>query len=132
MKKVKPSPSELALLKALWRREPLSARELHDRVGPELGWSYSSTRKTLDRMRDKSFVTQSEIHGIHVYSPAIEKVETLASYAKDFAERVLELDGPLPVSMFAGSKLMSDKDIEELQAVLDSWPDSELVNKDGE
>ncbi|WP_444931732.1 BlaI/MecI/CopY family transcriptional regulator [Microbulbifer sp. SSSA002] len=129
MKEVKPSPSELALLKALWKQEPLSARELHDRVGPGLGWSYSSTRKTLDRMRDKSLVAQSEIHGIHVYSPVIDKVETLASYAKDFAERVLELDGPLPVAMFASSKLMNDADIEELQAVLDAWPDSESVNK---
>ncbi|AWF82086.1 penicillinase repressor [Microbulbifer sp. A4B17] len=131
MREIKPSPSELALLKALWKQKPLSARELHDRVKPELEWSYSSTRKTLDRMRDKSLVTQSEIHGIHVYSPTVDKVETLALYARDFAERVLELDGPLPVAMFAGSKLMSEEDIEELQAVLDAWPDSEPDNEDG-
>ena len=39
-----PSMSELCLLKALWKEQPLSAREIHQRVAPELGWSFSSTR----------------------------------------------------------------------------------------
>jgi BlaI family penicillinase repressor len=54
-----PSISELSLLKALWRQQPLSAREIHDAVEAELGWSYSSTRKTLERMLDKGMVRQS-------------------------------------------------------------------------
>ena len=43
-----PSVTELTLLKCLWREQPLSARELHDQAAPELHWSYSSTRKTLE------------------------------------------------------------------------------------
>ena len=46
-----PSMSELSLLKALWRQQPLSAREIHDQVVEEMGWSYSSTRKTLERIQ---------------------------------------------------------------------------------
>ncbi|WP_444885093.1 BlaI/MecI/CopY family transcriptional regulator [Microbulbifer sp. PSTR4-B] len=125
MREAKPSPSELTLLKALWKQSPLSARELHEEVKSELCWSYSSTRKTLDRMRDKSFVIQSEVHGIQVYKAALEKVETLAQYATDFASRVLELDGPLPIAMFANSKLMDDQDLEELQEMLNAWPEAD-------
>ncbi|WP_143731695.1 BlaI/MecI/CopY family transcriptional regulator [Microbulbifer sp. GL-2] len=125
MKESKPSPSELALLKALWKQSPQSAREIHDKVKFELQWSYSSTRKTLDRMRDKSLVIQSEVHGIQVYKAALDKVETLAQYATDFATRVLELDGPLPIAMFANSKLMDEKELEELQEMLNGWPDAD-------
>lgn len=125
MKEAKPSPSELALLKALWKQSPLSAREIHEKVKFELLWSYSSTRKTLDRMRDKSLVIQSEVHGIQVYKAALDKVETLAQYATDFATRVLELDGPLPIAMFANSKLMNEKELEELQEMLNAWPDAD-------
>ena len=32
---------------------------------------------------------------------------TLASFAQDFAKRIFELDGPLPVAMFADSKLVT-------------------------
>ncbi|GAA5444656.1 hypothetical protein Misp06_02846 [Microbulbifer sp. NBRC 101763] len=125
MKEIKPSPTELALLKALWKQSPLSAREIHEKVKSELQWSYSSTRKTLDRMRDKSLVIQSEVHGIQVYKAALDKVETLAHYATDFATRVLELDGPLPIAMFANSKLVDEKELEELQEMLNSWPDAD-------
>ena len=53
-----PSMSELSPLKALWKEQPLSAREIHERVAPDPGWSFSSTRKTLERMLEKSMVGQ--------------------------------------------------------------------------
>ena len=34
-----PSISELSVLKALWKQQPLSAREIHERIQAELGWS---------------------------------------------------------------------------------------------
>ena len=48
-----PSITELTVLKALWKQQPLSAREIHQHIEDELGWSFSSTRKTLERMLDK-------------------------------------------------------------------------------
>ncbi|MEG1116180.1 MAG: BlaI/MecI/CopY family transcriptional regulator, partial [Janthinobacterium sp.] len=62
-----PSVTELSLLKALWKDHPLSARELHARVEEELGWSFSSTRKTLERMLDKGMLLQRSVHGVLVY-----------------------------------------------------------------
>jgi len=59
-----PSLTELILLKALWRKQPLSARENHDSAEHELGWSYSSTRKTLERMLEKGMVSQQVHHGV--------------------------------------------------------------------
>lgn len=43
---------------------------------------------------------------------------TLAALSADFARRVLEIDGPLPTQAFAESRLLSDKEIEQLQALL--------------
>jgi len=118
-----PSISELILLKALWRRQPLSAREIHDEVVEELGWSYSSTRKTLERMFDKGMVRQELRHGVQVYDAALEKVGTLAAFAHDFGRRVMEIDTPLPVTMFTGSKLVDDAELARLEQLLNDWPD---------
>jgi BlaI family penicillinase repressor len=118
-----PSISELTVLKSLWRQHPLSAREIHDQVEGELGWSYSSTRKTLERMLDKGAVRQSTRHGVQVYEAALEKVDTLASFARDFGKRVMELDTPLPVNMFTGSKLVDDAELAQLEQLLNDWPD---------
>jgi len=118
-----PSISELSLLKALWRQQPLSAREIHDAVVDELGWSYSSTRKTLERMFDKGMVRQELRHGVQVYEAVCGKVDTLAAFARDFGRRVMEIDTPLPVNMFTGSKLVDDNELARLEQLLNDWPD---------
>jgi len=118
-----PSISELTILKALWRVQPLSAREIHDQVAEELGWSYSSTRKTLERMLVKGTIRQYAVHGIQVYESALEKVDTLAAFARDFGKRVMELDTPLPVNMFTGSKLVNVDELAQLEQLLIDWPE---------
>ena len=118
-----PLITELSLLKALWREQPLSAREIHERVEDELGWSYSSTRKTLERMLEKRMVSQHLRHGVQVYEAVLDKVDTLAAFAHDFGKRVMEIDTPLPVTMFTGSKLVDEQELVRLEHLLQHWPD---------
>lgn len=120
-----PSISELSLLKALWRQQPLSAREIHERIVDELDWSYSSTRKTLERMLEKGMVRQEVRHGMQVYQAVLEKVDTLAAFAHDFGRRVMEIDTPLPVTMFTGSKLVDEAELAQLEQLLHDWPEDE-------
>lgn len=120
-----PSPTELSLLKALWRDAPLSARALHERVESELGWTFSSTRKTLERMLDKGMVDQQTESGVLVYRPLLEKVGTLAAFARDFSLRVMEMDAPLTAAMFTGSKLVDRDELERLDSLLQDWPEDE-------
>lgn len=120
-----PSTPELCVLKALWRQAPLSAREIHEAVEDELAWSFSSTRKTVERMMEKQMVAQHVRHGVQVYEALLDKVETLAAYARDFGTRIMELDTPLPVNMFAGSKLVDASELAQLEQMLSDWPDED-------
>ncbi|NQY37277.1 MAG: BlaI/MecI/CopY family transcriptional regulator, partial [Alteromonadaceae bacterium] len=54
---MQPTIPELEILKLLWQQQPRTARELHDEIQELFDWSYSSTRKTLERMGEKKFVT---------------------------------------------------------------------------
>jgi len=120
-----PSTPELCVLKALWRQAPLSAREIHEAVEDELAWSFSSTRKTVERMMEKQMIAQHVRHGVQVYEALLDKVETLAAYARDFGTRIMELDTPLPVNMFAGSKLVDASELAQLEQMLSDWPDED-------
>lgn len=117
-----PSATELSLLKTLWKAQPLSARELHEQVQDELAWSFSSTRKTLERMLDKALVAQQRAHGVLVYVSAVDKMATLAAFAQDFSQRVMEMDAPLSAAMFTGSKLVDKDELAQLDALLNAWP----------
>ena len=117
-----PSVTELTLLKALWKGQPLAARALHASVEAELGWSLSSTRKTVERMLEKGLLVQRSEQGVQVYVTTADKVATLAAFAHDFGRRVMELDSPLPVTMFTGSKLVDQQELAQLGQLLQDWP----------
>jgi len=113
-----PNPPELVLLKALWRHGALPVRSLHEKCADDLAWSFSSTRKTLERMGDKGFVSISKQGGPAHVSAKISKTTALAGMAREFFGRVLEVDGPLPASTFTGSTLLSDEELDELEGLL--------------
>lgn len=116
---MQPTSTELEFLKLLWKRSPRTARELHDELEDVLGWGYSSTRKTLDRMTEKDLTSVIKKGNVNLFLPEVDKVKTLAAYAVDFAKRIFELEGPLPTAMFTGSKLINDDEIDELESLLD-------------
>ncbi len=113
-----PTAPELEILKLLWQQQPRSARELHDNIVEKLQWSYSSTRKTLERMGEKGLVSIDAQGNKKIYSARVEKIAILAAMTKDLAKRVFELDSPLPVAMFANSHLVKDEELDELERLL--------------
>lgn len=115
---IRPSDYEMKLLRHLWRHGRLSARELHDASVAETQWSYSATRKTLERMVEKGLVRLEPVHGLNTYVAAQSKLETLAALSTAFARDVLDLDAPLPAAAFTGSRMVSPDEIAELEALL--------------
>ena len=112
--------TELAILKRLWPVDRLSAREVHDAVTGETGWSYSTTRTVLTRMEEKGLVTRADAHGMAVYSAALTRVQVLGAMAKELTRQVFDIKGALPASMFADSPHLTEEDLAELDEILNS------------
>ncbi|MDZ7868600.1 MAG: BlaI/MecI/CopY family transcriptional regulator [Rheinheimera sp.] len=115
---MQPTAPELEILKLLWQLQPQTGRELHDQLADVLGWGYSSTRKTLERMVDKGLLVAELQGNQNSYSAKVTKVATLAALAQDFASRVLELKQPMPLAMFADSRLLTADDLQALEQQL--------------
>ncbi|MEE2691360.1 MAG: BlaI/MecI/CopY family transcriptional regulator [Pseudomonadota bacterium] len=113
-----PTKPELEILKLLWRRKSLSAREIADELAEPLGWSYSTLRTVLERMVDKELLKRRPSDGVNAYSAAVGKVDLLGRMIQDFSDRVLELDAAPPAVFFAQSKLLTQEEVEELEKVL--------------
>ena len=115
--------TELEILKLLWQQAPQTGRELHDQLALTLAWSYSSTRKTLERMVDKGLLLQQSVGNQNSFTAQVDKISTLAALTADFARRVLELPDPLPLAMFADSKILSSSEQTALQQQLSQLQD---------
>ncbi|MCQ8184266.1 BlaI/MecI/CopY family transcriptional regulator [Parvularcula maris] len=113
-----PSETELRLLKVLWPEGRLSAREIHDAAAVDTGWSFSTTRKTLERMEAKGLIAAEPLHGIKTFVPLRSKLDVVGGLVTRFARNVLDLDGPLPAAAFTGSRLLDEGEAEELEQLL--------------
>ena len=120
-----PSKSELAILKVLWLEAPLSAREIQEKVGPVLDWSYSTTRTTLSRMAEKSLLQLDTKHGVRVYTPVESKARTLSGVMREFFDTVLEMKGPLPTAAFHDSEMLTEEEWLELDRHLNEGFDDD-------
>ena len=115
-----PSETELEILKAFWRLGAMSAREAHEAVGKELDWAPSTVRTLLERMKVKGLLLRKSVHGVAVYSAANDKVSVLGGTLSKWLRQVLEIDGALPISAFSGSQILSARELEALEKLLNS------------
>ena len=111
--------AELDVLKVLWRRGRLSAREIHEQLVARTGWAYSTTRTVVERMVTKGLLKRSAFHGLHLYEAAISRPVGLAGLVKSFAEDVLELRRVPVAALFAESEALTREELDELRALLD-------------
>lgn len=111
----------MKLLKHIWVAEQMSASEIHEASAADTGWTYSSTRKTLDRMVEKKLVRiMDESLRPRIYSARVGKLETIAALSTDFVRNMLDSTAPLPMAVFAQSKLVSDAELGALDRLLNS------------
>jgi predicted transcriptional regulator len=113
------TPAELEVMKVLWSGDGLSAREIHEQLGEQQGWAYSTTRTTIERMVRKGLVEKSAFHGLHIYSASVSRARGLARMVRDFAAQVLESSHVPVVSLFADSGNLTEEEIAELRDLLD-------------
>ncbi len=115
-----PTRPELAVLKILWRRKSMTAREITDVIAGEFNWTYSTMRTVIERMHEKGLVKKKSVDGVNMYSAGVGKVALLSRMILDFSDRVLELDSAPSAVMFADSKLLTDEELAELEEILKS------------
>lgn len=114
------SRAELDLIRILWSEGQLSARQVHERLGDDYDWAYSTTRTMLDRMVAKGHLKREGFHGVNLFAPVISRPQGLAHLVQDFAKRVLEMDPSTVVALFASGSRLSPSELDELTRLVES------------
>lgn len=110
------SKAELSVLSVLWKQQPLSVRELHDRLGNE--WAYTTTKTVMDRMAVKALLARETVHGVIVYRAKIGRAEGLTQWVRFIAEKLFETEADEVVSLFAKRKTYHPKEIADLRELI--------------
>ncbi len=117
MSEIKLGVIESRFANIIWEHEPLTSRELVRLAEQELNWNRSTTYTILRRLCDRGIFKNE---GGKV-SSVLNKQEFYAVQSEQFVEDTF--DGSLPafVAAFARRKKLSEKELDELQRLIDEY-----------
>lgn len=81
----RPTPAEMEILQILWKKAPLSVREVNEQLNKTREVGYTTTLKIMQLMHDKNLLERESLGKKHIYS-AILKQE---SVKKSMLDKIL-------------------------------------------
>ena len=118
---LKPTASELEILRVLWGRGPSTVREVHEALSEKKSLGYTTVLKLLQIMTTKGTVRRNETQRAHVYEACLPAEQTKRQLAGDMLQRVFEGSASqLMMHTLAGNKASRDE-IEEIRRLLDEY-----------
>ena len=100
----------------IWANEPLASGELVKLCTRELGWKKSTTYTVLKKLCERGLFQNKE----GVVSSLVSKQELQAMQSEQFVEETFEGSLPQFLTAFASRKKLSEKEIVEIQRIIDA------------
>ncbi len=116
--------AELAVLKVLWARGPLTAKSITESIYPDGARkvrSSAAVHSFLQRLERKGLVARDRSSFVHVFSPTVSQTDILGLELKTLVER-LGGDSIAPLIMqLIDQKRLSRKEAAEIRKLLDKY-----------
>src|SRR5471030_1252549 len=119
-KYVKPTESELEILRVIWERESVSVREVHEELGKTKDVGYTTTLKLMQIMHEKGIVKRDDSFKTHIYQAAVSKEKTQKHL---LGKMINSLFGGSPTELVIqalGNHKASPTELEEIQQLLNN------------
>ena len=114
------SDSEWLVLRCLWKKSPLEIKDIQGMLAAETGWNGNMIRGLVVRLLDKGAIGAETRDRYFRYYPIAAEEECVRQETQSFVDRVFEGNVSRMFAAFAGSRKLSEKDRQEIRAMLDS------------
>jgi BlaI family penicillinase repressor len=111
--------SEWYVLKALWEKAPLSGNDVVKAVSAHTDWSQSTILTMLRRLVKKKAVGVEQ-QNVMMYYPLVKENDVVRMETDMFLNRVYMGSVNLLVKGFLDNDSLSEKELDELQRLIDS------------
>jgi predicted transcriptional regulator len=119
------SEAESQIMEALWRKAPLSAEQIIDRVAEENGWAPGTVRTLITRLLRKKAIAGSRSGDGYFYTPLIERADWVQAESQGLLDRLFKGQLAPMVAHFAQHRQLSAKEIRQLKALIARIEDGE-------
>jgi len=119
-KYIKPTESELEILRVLWDKDLASVREVHEELAKSKDVGYTTTLKLMQIMHEKGLVKRDDSFKTHIYQAAVTREKTQKHL---LGKMINTLFGGSPTELVLqalGNHKASPAELEEIQQLLNN------------
>lgn len=112
--------AELAVLKTLWGRGPLTAKAIAEEIYPDGAESeFAAVHSFLQRLERKGLVTRDRSSFVHLFSAAVSQADVLGQELETLVARLGESSIAPLIMQLISRKRISRKELAEIRRMLD-------------
>ena len=109
--------SEYRFCLILWEHEPVKSSELVNLCKEQLGWKPTTTYTVIKRLSERGVLKNENT----IVSSLVSKDEIQASEINEMVEKTFEGSLPAFIAAFTKKQALSEKEIAEIRAMIDSY-----------
>ena len=117
---LKPTESELDILKILWEKKQCSVREVHTILANVKDVGYTTTLKLMQIMFDKGIVSRDSSQKVHVYTPILKQQDTQQHFIGKMVNTLFNGNASELVLHTLGNSKHSEKELSAIQELLNT------------
>lgn len=114
--------SEYRFCLILWENEPIKSKELVSLCKERLGWKPTTTYTVIKRLSERGVLKNENT----VVTSLVSKEEVQASEIDEIVEKKFDGSFPSFIAAFARRKNVSEKEIDEIQKMIDDFRKGDL------
>lgn len=114
------SDAEWKVMRVLWNRSPMTGGEIVEALEAETSWNPKTIHTLLRRLVQKGAVTAKRENTYYSYGAALSEKNCVKEETDSFLEKCFHGSANMLLANFIKNENLTEKDIAELQALLDS------------
>ncbi len=119
-KQIKPTESELEILRILWERGEATVRDVHEELSKTKDAGYTTTLKLMQIMHEKGLVKRDESSKTHKYTPLISREKTQKQFMGKMIDTLFQGSSTQLVMQALGNHKTSKEELDEIQKLIDN------------
>jgi BlaI family penicillinase repressor len=113
------SDAEWHVMQVLWKKSPLTVKEVIEILSKKTAWKSETIRTLVNRLTKKKAIGFEKKGRRHYFYPLLSQEECVKADADSFFARAGSAVLKPILTSFIEKEKLSDKEIEELQRILD-------------
>jgi len=112
------SDAESRIMEALWRKAPLSAEQIFEKVGAANEWAPGTVKTLVTRLLKKKAISGAREGDTYCYRPLIARAEWVQAESQGLLDKLFKGELAPLVAHFAEHRQLSSKEVKQLKELI--------------